>query len=57
MDVILVHTESSKVTRVVDDSRRGTWTVLDVTSDLVVAQFANPCTAPQLVSVLIAFMT
>ncbi|XP_064401064.1 acylamino-acid-releasing enzyme-like isoform X2 [Halichondria panicea] len=48
MDVTLVHTESSKVTRVVDGSRRGTWTVLDVTSDLVVAQFANPCTAPQL---------
>ncbi len=50
MDVMLIDTQGSKVSRVVDESRRGTWTVFDVTSDLVVAQFASPCTAPQLVS-------
>lgn len=50
MDITIVDIERSKVTRVVDESKRGTWTVLDVNSDLVVAQFANPSTAPQLVS-------
>ncbi len=50
MDVIIVDTQGSKVNRVIDENRRGTWTVFDVTSDLVVAQFASPSTAPQLVS-------
>ena len=39
-----------KVTKVkCDDDRKGAWTVLDVSHDIIVAQFSTPNTPPQLV--------
>ena len=48
-DVTIVQTESSKVTRISDEKKKGTWVVLDVSCDLVLAQFSNPNTTPELV--------
>lgn len=51
-DVTVVQTESAKVTRIYDESKKGAWLVLDVSCDLVLAQFSNPNTLPQLVMVV-----
>ena len=49
--VMCVDTNSKKVTRIASDvDRKGVWSVLDVLNDVIVAQFSNPNSPPQLVS-------
>ena len=49
--VMCVDTNSKKVTRIASDvDRKGVWSVLDVSNDVIVAQFSNPYSPPQLVS-------
>ena len=53
-----VDVATKEVTKVVDsDGRKGAWLVLDVSHDIVVAQFSTPDTPPQLVSGLAAILT
>ena len=47
--VIQVDTSTGSVSDVSGEDRKGAWLVLDVSSDLVVAQFAALNTSPQLV--------
>ena len=49
VEVLCVDVESGSVQRVTGEGMRGAWTVLDVTNDLIVAQFATPNTPPKLV--------
>ena len=49
--VTCVDVISKKVTKMVTgDDQKGAWTVLDVSHDLIVAQFSTPNSPPQLVS-------
>lgn len=49
--VTCVNVGSKKVTKVVDEgNRKGAWSVLDVSDDIIVAAFSTPNTPPQLVS-------
>ena len=49
--VMCVDTNSMKVTKVTSNTdRKGVWSVLDVSCDIIVAQFSNPNSPPQLVS-------
>ena len=46
-----VDTNSKKVTKIISDiDRKGMWSVLDVSHDIIVAQFSTPNSPPQLVS-------
>ena len=47
--VVLVDTSTGSVSDVSGDDRKGAWHVLDVSCDLVVAQFSSLNTTPQLV--------
>jgi len=50
-DVLCVEVEGGTVHRMTGgEGERGAWTVLDVSHDLIVAQFATPNTPPKLVS-------
>lgn len=42
-----------------EEERKGAWTVLDVSCDLIVAQFSDPNTPPQLVrsTVIVSYFT
>ena len=49
--MISVEVEGGTVHRVTGgEGEKGTWTVLDVSHNLIVAQFATPNTPPKLVS-------
>ena len=49
--VTCVNVGSKKVTKVIDErNRKGAWSVLDVSDDIIVAAFSTPNTPPQLVS-------
>ena len=49
--VTCVDVGSKKVTKVIDGGdRKGAWSVLDVSDDIIVATFSTPNTPPQLVS-------
>jgi hypothetical protein len=52
-EVTVTDTDAKEVKKVTTDGgeeeRKGAWTVLDVSCDLVVAQFSTPNTPPQLV--------
>lgn len=49
MEVTLVDATTGTVTNVSGTGKKGAWFVLDVSCDLVVAQFASLDTCPQLV--------
>lgn len=49
--VMSVDTNSKEVTKITSDpERKGVWSVLDVSCDIIVAQFSTPNSPPQLVS-------
>lgn len=54
-EITVTDTDAKEVKKVTnaggdgEEERKGAWTVLDVSCDLVVAQFSNPNTPPQLV--------
>lgn len=49
--VMCVDTNTKVVTRITSDiDRKGVWSVLDVSHDIIVAQFSTPNSPPQLVS-------
>ena len=54
--VMCVDTNTKEVTRITSDvNRKGVWSVLDVSHDVIVAQFSTPNCPPQLVSFNIIF--
>ena len=62
-EVTITDVETKEVKKVTaaagEEERKGAWTVLDVSCDLVVAQFSDPNTPPQLVrsTVIVSYFT
>ena len=57
-EVTLTNTDTKEVKKVTaggrgEEERKGAWTVLDVSHDLIVAQFSTPNLPPQLVRQII----
>lgn len=56
--VMCVDTNSKEVTRIASEvDKKGMWSVLDVSNDVVVAQFSNPNSPPQLVNLLMILLS